>query len=230
MTTVENIQNTILVPTNDESCWNIVPTTKRTKDNSEEEKTKNIKSLELVNTWINSENNEFLWDSKYKLFTMMNKKLKKDQYTNVYNVTDFVRYLSEESRGYFRMVVNHVDKFTKKIVTMYDWNSGVFNKKTGKRGHCYIVAIGDIPVEGYDWAISNQSKYKSIFDKNSDPENPGKITKKGFSILRRHATQDLVSTFMKLNFFEDYELAKSFLIHNTNGYVIFISKEHKESV
>lgn len=203
---------------------------RETVDINEIDRSRGIPSLDLVNTWIDSENNEFLWNTKSKLFKMMLKKLKQGEYSYAYDVTNFTNYLSEASNGFFRLVVDHQDKRTKKIITMYDWNSGVINDATCKREHCYIVAVGDIPVKGYNWAETCEEKYRSIKENNIDtnPENPEMITKKGFSILRRHATQDLVTVFMKLNFFQDYEHAKSFIIHNTNGYVTFISKERKD--
>lgn len=198
-----------------------LPESKRSSD--DEPRTKQITSLDLANSWVDSEHDKFLYDCKSKLLSMSLKSLKNNNYNDVHETYNFVEYLSPKSQGFFRRIVYHEDVKGGKVGVLYDWNSGIINED-GVRSHVYIACVDNLD-ENY--CLSRFDIYDSIYNNNLDEES--NLTKKGYSILRRYSQQDFVSSFMKLHFFANYELAKAFIIHNVNGRVTFISKKEEET-
>lgn len=170
---------------------------------------------DLVISWINSEHEKSLWGAKKNLFERLMNSLKNSQYQDVNSAADFVRYLSHSAQQFFQKVVEHVDKKNSTITTLYNWNCQSY-------GHYYIVATSIYPS---NWVNDRLDVYKSIFDKNvEDVDGKSVLSKKGYSILRRHAIKDLCMEFMKLRFFTNYNFAKAFVINSVDGFVYFNKK------
>lgn len=208
--------------TNEEKNTHVKKTYERKEQDEDEPRTKSLTSLDLVNSWIDSEHDTFIFNCKDKLLKMALKSLKNNDYNDISQVYDFCEYLSEKSQGFFRKIVYHEDTTQNKMAVLYDWNCGIMNDD-GERSHVYIAAVDTI---NSSWIQSRLETYDSIYNNNLD--NEGKLTKKGYSILRRYSQQDMIISFMKLYFFVSYEMAKTFIISSVSGRVNFISKKTEE--
>ena len=186
------------------------------------DKPKTYSPLDLINAWIDSEHDEFIYNCKQKFLQMTLKSLKNNDYSDVHHVYDFAEYLSEKSKGFVRTVVRHFDSKQNKIATLYDWNSGIENNDR-VRSHVYIATVDSVNDE---WLQSRRETFDSIYNNNLD--EAGSLTSRGYSIIRRYCQQDMINSFMKLHFFIDYEFAKAFIIHSVSGRVNFTSKKTEE--
>lgn len=179
-----------------------------------------VSIYDVTRNWIDSENSPKLWKAKKLLFKFATGELRNRDFMFYAPIYKFVDYLSEGSRGYFSMVADHVDYDNEKIARLYDWR--VRDRDEGNY-HVYIVAIGDAPSSTFDLVSKKMEVYESVAEKNWDQEKNA-ITPKGYSIVRRFATTDFCTSFMKLNFFTEFNLAKAFITSSVSGYVHFIKK------
>lgn len=175
----------------------------------------------LVRAWIDREHDIELHDAMVNLFDRLIISLKKSKYTSVWCSTEIIDYLSISSRGHFRTVVEHSDDRSGDDLRLWDWNCG--------GNHFYIFTSSKTPNWNYNWTSDEREKLSSIQKKNLvDNEETGEkvISKKGYSILRRHAVKALCMQFMKLRFFKRFDEAKKFTINsNTSGdFINFLKK------
>lgn len=174
----------------------------------------------LVRSWIDSEYDIDLHRSKTFLFNLLMVSLAKSGYSSVWKSTDIIQYLTESSQSFFRTVVSHPDTLAGNVLRLWDWNA--------KGSHVYIFTVSRAPTRHFDWAVKQRSKLDSIRENNlvENEDDDWVISKKGYSILRRHAIKALCMEFMKLTFFKKFDDAKKFTINsNTSGdFINFIKK------
>lgn len=179
----------------------------------------------LVRSWIDSEHDSYLWNVKNDLFERLLNSLKKSKYSVTWRASEIINHLTEKSRQHFRVVVDHADTKSGRLLRLWEWKFG--------KDLVWVYAASPVPTATSDWQSERNDVLASIYENNLvENEETGDlvISKKGYSIMRRHATRDLCMEFMTLRLFTDFLSAKSFVINSASGgYVTFIKKEKPAS-
>lgn len=178
---------------------------------------KRIQPLDIAEEWVDSENDEILWNAKTTFLELAKRNLKKNNYTMVYRAYDIVDYLSDGSQGFFRMVVDHADVKNMKFARLFEW------KIKGKL--VYILAIDDMDTPTNKWLDNRLDFYNDVATRGQ--VEGGKFDKKSYSILRRNCLKDFTNKFTSTWFFKDFETAKRAITMKVDGHVQFLKKDFK---
>lgn len=220
----KEIEETILEITEDETVLETKDSTEEIEE-SGEEKTKErtffdkkvtIKPLDIVNYWIDCENDQGIFNAKKNFLKFALKNLENEKYAMVHQTYDIIKYLSEVSRMHFRVIARHTDSKTKKIATLYEWR---LNRKI-----FFILGIDDDETE-ISWYKDRVSFYKDLMDKSHKSRDSDEIDSKTYSILRRNSLHDFSGKFISTMFFDSFEMARAAMIMKVNGHVTFMKKE-----
>ena len=187
--------------------------------NTQEDTKKSIQPIDVIHSWVDSENNEYLHSAKTNFLRLVKKNMRDERYTIVHRGYNLTGYVSSKSRSYFREVVVHNDFKNGKIATMYEWKF--------ENNSVYILAIDDVDSETNTWLQRRLDFYNDVATRGQTKE--GGFDEKSYSILRHNCFKDFGSKFISTFFFEDFELAKRTLTMKVEGHVKFLKKERYES-
>lgn len=174
-----------------------------------------IQPLDIAEEWVNSENDECLWNAKKTFLGFCKRNLKHQNYTDVHRGYNIIEYLSKDSQKFFRMVADHVDLKNNKIARLYEW------KINGKLVH--ILAIDDVDSLTNTWLQNRKDFYNDVARKGQI-DGVG-FDKKSYSILRRNCLKDFANKFTSTWFFKDFDSAKRAITMKVDGHVQFLKKE-----
>lgn len=179
---------------------------------------KHVQPLDIAEEWVNSEYDEDIHFAKNTFLTFAKRNLKKENYTIVYRGYDIIKYLSEGSQGFFRIIANHIDLKNAKIARLYEWKM--------KGSNIYILAIDDIDSPINNWLDDRRDFYNDVASKGQLED--GSFDKKSHSILRRNALKDFANKFTSTWFFKDFDTAKRAITMKVTGHVQFLKKDFKK--